>query len=114
MDEMVEITHLFIPKDERMLFVSSASKMFEPGKGKGQKAPVVVKNENNVYELLLFMLGAYKNLSIAKENRGSMAEKGVLAAMLKLLKSLMIAEDELYSIAEITRFILGKTNSLNV
>ena len=88
------ITNLFVSKEERILFVGSGSKILDTAKPT-QKNQVIVKNENNAYELLLFMLGTYKNLSIAKENRGIMVEKGVLTAMINLLKSLFKAEDEL-------------------
>ena len=57
------------------------------------------------------MLGTYKNLSIAKENRPAMAEKGVLRVIIQLLKSLFNAKDELY--AWNYNYTIGKTSYLN-
>ncbi len=96
MDESLQVADYFTSKGDRTAFVNSASRLLETTKGM-QKGAVVVKNENSAYELLLFLLGTYKNLSIAKENRPSMVDKGVLTMMVRLLKGLLKASDELYS-----------------
>ena len=137
LDETVSITELFVQKEERATFIRSASKLLETSMvsitsttGTTSSAStttttaknVVVKNENNAYELLLFMLGTYKNLSIAKENRSSMVDKGILVTMLNLLKSLIKAEDELKDklpqcLVQITgtvRNLLGDTDGVLV
>lgn len=93
LDESLNITNLFVSKEERSIFVNSASKLIETTKN--DKKSVVVKNENNAYELLIFMVGTYKNLSIARENRNIMVEKGILAYLINLMKSICKADNEL-------------------
>jgi hypothetical protein len=95
LDELLHVTEYFVNKEERAVFVASASKLLNPAKTGPQKGQVVVKNESNAYELILFMLGVYKNLSIAKDNRAKMLEKGVLPCMTRLLTAFTHAEAEL-------------------
>ena len=89
LDETTNIITFFIKKSDRIIFVRSANKVVT-----GQKN-VIVNNENAAYDLLVYLLGTYKNISIGKENKASMIDKGIFASVLNLFKGIFKAEDEL-------------------
>ena len=88
LDESINIAKVFSNKNERQMFIKSASKVIS-----GQKN-VIVKNDNAAYDLLVYLLGAYKNISIEKANRDSLVNKGILKAMLDLFKGIFKSDDE--------------------